>query len=178
MDKYQIIYADPPWPHRSGSRNKVVPYPVMKIQDICALPVSAIVEEDAVLFLWVTDKYLEKAIKVIKCWGFHYTTIGFTWVKRTCTGKLSLQIGSWTLKSTELCLLGVRGKPHKLLKHRKGILQLTTARRKGHSVKPSTVRKRIELMFGNKPKKIELFARQKTKGWDVWGDEVESDITL
>ena len=27
-------------------------------------------------------------------------------------------------------------------------------------------------------KRIELFAREKTKGWDVWGNEVESDIVL
>lgn len=26
--------------------------------------------------------------------------------------------------------------------------------------------------------KVELFARQKTEGWDVWGNEVESDINL
>jgi N6-adenosine-specific RNA methylase IME4 len=25
---------------------------------------------------------------------------------------------------------------------------------------------------------IELFAREKTDGWDVWGNEVESDIEL
>ncbi len=25
---------------------------------------------------------------------------------------------------------------------------------------------------------IELFAREKTEGWDVWGNEVENDITL
>lgn len=26
--------------------------------------------------------------------------------------------------------------------------------------------------------KIELFARQKVDGWDSWGNEIESDITL
>ena len=26
--------------------------------------------------------------------------------------------------------------------------------------------------------KIELFARQKTEGWDVWGNEVKSDIQI
>ena len=26
--------------------------------------------------------------------------------------------------------------------------------------------------------RIELFARRKRKGWDVWGNEVESDIDL
>lgn len=34
----------------------------------------------------------------------------------------------------------------------------------------------IELL-GDVPR-IELFARQKTEGWDVWGNEVESDIDL
>ncbi len=32
--------------------------------------------------------------------------------------------------------------------------------------------------MGNDLPKIELFARQKTEGWDVWGDEVGSDVTL
>ena len=26
--------------------------------------------------------------------------------------------------------------------------------------------------------RIELFARNKTKGWDVWGNEIDSDIRL
>lgn len=32
-------------------------------------------------------------------------------------------------------------------------------------------------MCGDLPR-IELFAREKTEGWDAWGDEVESDIEL
>ena len=31
--------------------------------------------------------------------------------------------------------------------------------------------------MGNLPR-VELFARQKTQGWDVWGNEIASDITL
>ena len=178
MKKYQIIYADPPWPHRSGSRRKVVPYPTMRINDICNLRVKNIIKRHSVLFLWTTDKYLKSAIEVMESWGFHYKTIAFTWVKKTSNNNLSLMVGGWTVKCTELCLLGVRGKPHKLLKRRKGILQLITARTAGHSVKPSIVRRYIELMFGPKVRKIELFAREKHKGWDVWGNEVKSDIEL
>ena len=45
-----------------------------------------------------------------------------------------------------------------------------------HSAKPDFFRELIDKTFdGNK---IELFAREKTQGWDVWGDEVESDIIL
>ena len=32
-------------------------------------------------------------------------------------------------------------------------------------------------LVGDLPR-IELFARQKVNGWDVWGNEVESDIDL
>ena len=32
-------------------------------------------------------------------------------------------------------------------------------------------------LVGDIPR-VELFARQKTEGWDVWGNEVESDIEL
>lgn len=55
------------------------------------------------------------------------------------------------------------------------IQSLVIAERTKHSKKPNEVRKRIEQLFGN-ISKIELFARNKTPGWDVWGNEVESDI--
>jgi N6-adenosine-specific RNA methylase IME4 len=46
-----------------------------------------------------------------------------------------------------------------------------------HSRKPLEVHRRIERLMGDVPK-IELFARRKTAGFDVWGNEVESDISL
>ena len=33
-------------------------------------------------------------------------------------------------------------------------------------------------MFGNELPKLEMFARIKTDGWDVWGNEVECDVNL
>ena len=45
------------------------------------------------------------------------------------------------------------------------------------SKKPAVVREKIVELVGDLPR-IELFAREKTKGWDVWGNEVESDIEL
>ena len=49
--------------------------------------------------------------------------------------------------------------------------------REEHSKKPDEARKRIVQLCGDLPR-IELFARQKTPGWDVWGNEIESDIEL
>ena len=51
------------------------------------------------------------------------------------------------------------------------IYQKVIAERTKHSKKPHEVRKRIDLLFGDLPR-IELFAREKTEGWDVWGNEV------
>ncbi len=59
--------------------------------------------------------------------------------------------------------------------------------RQEHSKKPDEVRKRIVELMGDLPR-IELFSRadkqenlfgfDKFEGWDVWGNEVKSDIEL
>ena len=46
-----------------------------------------------------------------------------------------------------------------------------------HSRKPEQAREKIVELMGDIPR-IELFAREKNKGWDVWGNEVDSTITL
>ena len=40
-----------------------------------------------------------------------------------------------------------------------------------HSKKPDEVRRRIVELMGGKSR-IELFARQRAKGWDSWGNEI------
>ena len=46
-----------------------------------------------------------------------------------------------------------------------------------HSKKPQEARERIVSLMGDLPR-IELFARQSTPGWDVWGNEVDSSISF
>ena len=46
-----------------------------------------------------------------------------------------------------------------------------------HSQKPDEVREKIVALMGDLPR-LELFARQKTDGWDVWGNEVVSDVEI
>ena len=79
-------------------------------------------------------------------------------------------MGYWTHGSNvEICLLGIKGHPKRISK---SISQLIISPLEQHSKKPDEVRKRIVELFGELPR-IELFARQKTSGWDVWGNEVE-----
>jgi len=188
MKKYQIIYADPPWSYYNDSTAEPncttikgmrrPPYSVMGSEEIARLPVQNIASDNCILFIWTTDYHLEKCLKVIKSWGFEYKTIGFAWQKLNKKFEPICFMGAYTMKSgIELCLLATKGKnAHKLVK-RHNVKSLIKSLRLKHSQKPDEVRERIVQLVGDLPR-IELFAREKYPGWDVWGNEVESDIEL
>ncbi len=139
----------------------------MKLKDIKALPVKDISEKDSVLFLWATTPMIQESLETMKSWGFKYKTM-ITWEK---TNKDCM--GYWFRVCTEHLLVGVKGK---VKSFRCMERTLHSEPRLGHSKKPEYFRELISsVATGNK---IELFARKKTEGWDVWGNEVESDIKL
>jgi N6-adenosine-specific RNA methylase IME4 len=147
----------------------------MALPEICALPVADIAAEDCALFLWVTYPNLPQAFEVIKAWGFVYKTAAFTWVKRNKKSEgWFVGLGYWTRANAEVCLLATKGSPKRLSK---GVRQIIDTPIERHSKKPDIARKRIVELLGDVPR-IELFAREKAEGWDVFGNEVESDITL
>lgn len=185
---FSILYADPPWRYhsvnvrpRSASApeqvNRVAPppYSCLSTRTLCQMPIASLCAPDCLLFLWTTYPMLPDALKVIAAWGFEYRTCAFTWVKQNP----SLQgyhfgTGYWTRANPELCLLGVKGHPKR---QRADVRNLVISPRREHSRKPDEVRDRIVALCGDLPR-LELFARQKTPGWKVWGNEVQSDIVL
>ena len=80
------------------------------------LPVKNISKNDCALFMWTTDAHIKEAIETIESWGFKYKTIAFVWEKKTKTGKTVANLGAWTMKNYEICLLGTKGA---MLKHKK-----------------------------------------------------------
>jgi len=100
-------------------------------------------------------------------------------------GKRRVGGGFWTRANTEFCLIGVRGKNHPK-RVDKAIRQLieTSDEEKQliapcptypngkviHSAKPPEARERIVQLMGELPR-IELYARERTPGWAVWGDD-------
>jgi site-specific DNA-methyltransferase (adenine-specific) len=147
----------------------------MKLSDICTLPVAGITDKDCVLFLWATYPNLPEAFEVIKACGFVYKTVAFTWVKR-CKKSPGwfVGLGHWTRANAEICLLATKGNPKRISKSVRQIVEAPIAE---HSKKPDEVRDRIVELLGDVPR-IELFAREKADGWDVFGNEVESDVTF
>ncbi len=169
--KYGAILADPPWLFETYSakgkgRSAERHYRCMSFKDILALEIPA--AEDCVLFLWVTDPYLEKAMGVINAWGFKYKTVAFTWVKTNKSDEPWTGMGFWTRANPEQCLLATRGHPSRV---RNDVAQLIIAPRREHSRKPDEIYHRIERLVAGPY--LELFARQRRDGWDATGDEID-----
>jgi N6-adenosine-specific RNA methylase IME4 len=177
--KYQIIYADPPWSYRdkasAGERGACYKYSVLDTAGVCALPIASLADQNCVLFMWATFPMLPDAFQVMKAWGFDYKTVAFVWVKTNKKADSDFfGMGNWTRANAEIVLLGVKGKPKRVSAAVRQIVRTPIMR---HSEKPNEVRERIVNLMGDFPR-IELFAREKISGWDVWGNEIESDIIL
>jgi 16S rRNA G966 N2-methylase RsmD len=105
--KFSLIYADPPWQFEfveSENRSVQNHYPTMSFEELAALPVSCIAEDDSVIVMWCPACMLDEAMRLMKTWGFAYHT-GGVWIKE-CDG-----MGYWLRNRHELWLLGTKGKP-------------------------------------------------------------------
>lgn len=194
IDPFGIVYADPPWRYYDNIDKAVnmslvkqgetptagfspeKSYPTMSNSEISALPIKDIVAKDAACFMWTTDTHMPAALEIMKAWGFTYKTIAFVWIKKHQSGKQVKMLAPWTMKGSEICLLGTRGA---MTQHKKDntVSQIVEAVRGRHSQKPLEVARRIERLFPDLPK-IELFARDAKPGWACWGNEVSPDIQL
>lgn len=141
----------------------------MSIKDICKIPIQNIADDNCVLFMWWVASQPEEALKLLRAWEFTLKTMtGFTWIKKTKTGKDFFGMGFWTRQQSENCLVAVRGKPKRI---NAGIRQLIYAENKKHSQKPLEAREAIVNLMGDITK-IELFAREEFEGWDCFGNEL------
>ncbi|MCH5352856.1 MAG: adenine methyltransferase [Acutalibacter sp.] len=180
MQKYKIIYADPPWQYKVYSkkglgRSAEKHYPTMSLEDIQALPVGELADPNCALFVWTTIPLLKDCFSVIRAWGFEYKTVAFVWIKlNRKSNSLFWGMGHWTRSNAELCLLATKGHPKR---KSAGVHQVIISHIEEHSKKPNETRERIIQLVGDLPR-VELFARQKTDGWDVWGNEVDCDIQI
>lgn len=188
VKKYQIIYADPPWSYNdkmSGhSFSLDHEYKTQNLEWIKNLPVGGVADKNCVLFLWAVSPLLPEAFEVMGAWGFKFKTIAFVWSKRYKNGEAVSNLGRWTMGNVEFCLLGTKGKPQRISKN---VRQLVEDYRAEHSRKPDVIREKIVELIGDLPR-VELFARDdgsrnlfgenRLDGWDTWGNEVKSSVSI
>jgi N6-adenosine-specific RNA methylase IME4 len=180
--KYGVILADPPWDYRNGGNGRArAHYPLMNIVEICALPVSGLAHDSTVLILWATWPQTGGAMRVINAWGFEFVT-GFPWVKLYDPPFVDLW-GNYLIRPTWGTGAWVRGcsEPVFIAKRPQatpppdlnwmGLI----CERMAHSRKPDDIHECAETFPGPY---LELFCRRPRPGWDVWGNEVDSTLSL
>lgn len=175
---YDILYADPPWDYDGRTQQNGVTavksandhYATMTVKQMKTLRIQDICKKDCLLFLWTSSPHLPQALELMTAWGFEYKTVAFVWDKQR------VNPGYYTMSQCELCLVGKRGiipTPRGL----RNVKQFLSEMRGAHSAKPAEIRTRITQMFPTQSK-LELFARETTEGWAVFGNEVETSIQL
>ncbi len=183
---YDVISADPPWlhygdPDKGQAAGKH--YKLMSQDELSILPVRSIMNPNAALFLWATGPRLPLAIDLIARWKLHYRNVAFVWVKINKTGGIISGQGirpTAIKQNAEYVLLATTkktGRPLPLKTERMGQILLATRPQEVHSRKPTEIRNRIEELYGD-VRRIELFARQDTPGWDTWGAEAPNAVDL
>ena len=176
--RYQIIVVDPPWEIKK-IRKRVRPnqvemdYPMMSLDEIKALRIADISADVSTLFLWTIDKYLFDSKAVLEAWGFKYH-LTMAWDKTNGLAMYGFN------RQTEFILVGLKGK-HDAYPRRKTVRTSFTAKSIRHSAKPDAFYEMLDVLDGDR---IDIFARKPRTNlliqhhWDVWGNEVESDIEL
>jgi N6-adenosine-specific RNA methylase IME4 len=163
---FGVILADPPWAFKPYGKKLLAPtqgeqpYPVMKLDDIKALPVGDVAAKDCLLFMWTVSHLQAAAFDVAAAWGFKPVSVAFFW------DKSRIGMGYWTRQEGEICHLFKRGKPKRLAKDVRSVIR---APRREHSRKPDEQYERIERLVAGPY--LELFARQAWPGWTAWGNE-------
>ncbi|MFA5923608.1 MAG: MT-A70 family methyltransferase [Methylococcaceae bacterium] len=175
--KFATVLADPPWQfqNRTGKmapeHKRLQRYPTMSLQEIKDLPVEAIVEDTAHLYLWVPNALLAEGMQIMEHWGFTYKT-NLIWYKiRKDGGPDRRGVGFYFRNVTEIILFGVRGKNARTLQPGRSQENIISSRKREHSRKPDEQYELIETCSSGP--RIELFARGPRKGWFVWGNQAE-----
>ena len=173
--KYRVLYADPPWSYSdkqsvkgdfgTGTGAAEAHYPSLSVSELRALPISGLVQEDAVLFLWVTSPLLPEGLNVAQAWGFKYKA-AFVW------DKVKHNMGHYNSVRHELLLICTRGSCTPDVSTLFDSVQ--SIERTTHSEKPEEFRTIIDTLYPH-GERLELFRRGNTPdGWKVWGNETHN----
>ncbi len=177
--KFRTLMADPPWrfENRTGKmapeHKRLNRYGTMSTEEICALPVSEVMEKTAHLYLWTPNALLPDALKVMEAWGFHYKT-NLVWHKiRKDGGSDGRGVGFYFRNVTELILFGVRGPGARTLGPGRTQVNFLASRKREHSRKPDEQYHLIEACSPGPY--LEMFARGTRTGWSYWGNQANDE---
>ena len=176
QNKYDIIYADPPWKQSKGGKKSVrenssgkpLDYQTCTLDEIKAHLRQAVslANDNSILFLWTIDKYLFEAQQMAE-------ELGYKLHARMVWNKVTGIPAAYTIRfGHEYLLYMYKGKLLPVAKEERGkIHSVFTEQVKRHSQKPQVAYEIIERLYPN-IKRLELYARNQRENWDCWGNEV------
>ena len=128
----------------------------MSLDELWALPLGELAEDNAVLFLWVTAPLIRDCFPVIDAWGFEYKAM-LVW------DKVKHNMGHYNSVRHELLLICTRESftPPKGIKLDDSVITIECSDR--HSEKPERFREIIDTLYP-KGRRLELFARSAHDG--------------
>lgn len=167
--RYRAIVVDPPWRYASAATKADAGkfYATMTLDEIAALPVGDLAGDDAHLWLWTTNAFVEEAHVLARGWGFRVMTV-VTWCKK------QPGVGHYFRNNTEHVLFATRGKP--MVPEDKPLATWFVWPRAAHSQKPEAFYDLVEQV--SPEPRVELFARRNRLGWHTWGNESLEHVTL
>ena len=121
--------------------------------------------------MWVPNALLPEGLEVMKAWGFEYKT-NIIWEKVRHDGMPDGRgVGFYFRNVTEILLFGIKGDKNRTLDPARSQVNLIRSIKREHSRKPDEI---VPLIESCSPGPyLELFARGKRSGWDMWGDQAE-----
>jgi N6-adenosine-specific RNA methylase IME4 len=168
--RYACVVMDPPWDlQQKGGRGAQRHYSLMSVDQIAAMPIPELLEDNAHVWIWTTvaTRFLAQRIAEAH-WGLTFRS-ELIWDKRK-TG-----LGNYLRGSHETLLLFTRGKAPILYRGQRDVVDFPVQE---HSVKPAEALVLVQRCSGGPY--LELFARRRFPGFDHWGDEVPggADIVI
>lgn len=184
---YDILLLDPPWFYTNGGTAKL-PYQSMTIEELMAFPLRKLMAKRCLVFVWLTCPLLmgqqaDITVEWRKRNGLHFKGTSFIWVKTTKAGVPLKATGPRpnTVKPVVefLVCFGTHKTGRVLPIMTEKMEQVVLAPRGKHSAKPPIFREKIDELFGPRPSRIELFARETLPtNWDGWGREYSGPKVL
>ena len=166
LGKFSVLMADPPW-----DIHMELPYGTMSDDEMRRLPVPGL-QEEGLIFLWVTGRAMELGRECLKLWGYERVD-EIIWVKTNQLQRIirTGRTGHWLNHGKEHCLVGEKGK----LGLNRGLdCDVIVAEVRATSHKPDEIYGIIERLSPG-TRKIELFGRPHNvqPNWVTLGNQLD-----
>lgn len=165
--QYSTIVVDPPWSysnksgrHGSSANADYIQDRTMTLDEVTLFDIQRWVAPECHLYLWATDAYVGHVYTITEAWGFDAKAT-LVWVKDR------FGMGNYYRHQHELCVFAVRGKMRLSRMNASTVFNAPITK---HSEKPEEFYRLVESCSPGPY--LDVFARKKRAGWDVFGDEV------